>query len=145
LPSGEFLVLAGLTYARQLLPVLPVARPATGGCAFVGDRHQPGAARSGRAGQRPPAPDDAEEEGGNDTAEREGRLAPDASRREDQLGLVRRLDSFDPDADAANGMASPHPVQLAHPDHDVVICEAGCDGPAGAIVYLQKRQPRQVE
>jgi hypothetical protein len=104
---------------------------------------QPAAAEPGN--DLAPAPDDAEEEGGNDTAEREGRLAPDASRREDQLGLVRRLDSFDPDADAANGMASPHPVQLAHPDHDVVICEAGCDGPAGAIVYLQKRQPRQVE
>ena len=91
-----------------------------------------------------PAPDD-EEEGGNDTAEREGRRAPDTSRRDYQLGLVRRLDSFDPAADEANGAASPHPVQLAHPDHDVVICEAGCDGPAGAIVYLQKRQPRHVE
>jgi hypothetical protein len=91
-----------------------------------------------------PAPDD-EEEGGNDTAEREGRRAPDTSRRDYQLGLVRRLDSFDPAANEANGAASPHPVQLAHPDHDVVICEAGCDGPAGAIVYLQKRQPRHVE
>jgi hypothetical protein len=91
-----------------------------------------------------PAPDD-EEEGGNDTAEREGRRAPDTSRRDYQLGLVRRLDSFDPDADEASGAASPHPVQLAHPDHDVVICEAGCDGPAGAIVYLQKRRPRHVE
>ena len=103
---------------------------------------QPAAAEPGN--DLAPAPDD-EEEGGNDTAEREGRLAPDTSRRDYQLGLVRRLDSFDPDADEANGAASPHPVQLAHPDHDVVICEAGCDGPAGAIVYLQKRQPRHVE
>jgi hypothetical protein len=104
---------------------------------------QPAAAEPGN--DLAPAPDDEEEEGGNDTAEREGRRAPDTSRRDYQLGLVRRLDSFDPDADEANGAASPHPVQLAHPDHDVVICEAGCDGPAGAIVYLQKRQPRHVE
>jgi len=44
-----------------------------------------------------------------------------------------------------SGSKPPHPLQLACPDHDVVICEAGCDGPAGAIAYLQKREPRQVE
>ena len=62
---------------------------------------QPAAAGPGN--DLAPAPDDQDEEGGNDTAEREGRRAPDASRRRDQLGLVRRLDSFDPDADEANG------------------------------------------
>ena len=29
----------------------------------------------------------------------------------------------------------PIPCNLLYPDHDVVVCEAGCDGPAGAIVY----------
>ena len=92
-----------------------------------------------------PSPDDDEEEGGKDTAEREERSAPSAAHRDYQLGLVRRADGFDPDADETSGTQLPHPLQLAHPDHDVVVCEAGCDGPAGAIVYLQKRKARQVE
>src|SRR5262245_9799131 len=123
-----------------LLALLLAAAPVL---ATASSQAQPAAAEPGN--DLTPAPDDEDEEGGNEPAERAGRLAPDASRREDQLGLVRRRNSFDPDAEEANGTPSPHPVQLAHPDHDVVICEAGCDGPAGAIVYLQKRQPRQVE
>jgi hypothetical protein len=83
--------------------------------------------------------------GGNDTAERQERPAPSAARRDYQLGLVRRADGFDPDVDETSGSKPPHPLQLAYPDHDVVVCEAGCAGPAGAIVYLQKREPRQVE
>jgi hypothetical protein len=65
-------------------------------------------------------------------------------RRDYQLGCVRRADGFGPDADSS-GSKPPHPLQLAYPDHDVVVCEAGCDGPAGTIVYLQKRKPGQVE
>ncbi|HXE68680.1 MAG TPA: hypothetical protein VN523_04930 [Hyphomicrobiaceae bacterium] len=114
-------------------PLLPIAI----------SQAQPGAAEPGN--DMAPAPDDDEEEAGNDTAEREERPAPSATRRGDQLGLVRRADGFDPDADETSGTKPPHPLQLAHPDYDVVVCEAGCDGPAGAIVYLQKRQPRQVE
>ncbi len=92
-----------------------------------------------------PSPDDDEDEGGKDTAEREERSAPSAAHRDYQLGLVRRADGFDPDADETGGTQLPHPLQLAHPDHDVVVCEAGCDGPAGAIVDLPKRKVRQVE
>lgn len=62
-------------------------------------------------------------------------------RRDYQLGCARRADGFGPDADESSGSKPPHPLQLAYPDHDVVVCEAGCDGPADAIVYLQKRQP----
>jgi hypothetical protein len=58
---------------------------------------------------------------------------------------VRRADAFDAEADETGGTRPPHALQLAYPDHDVVVCEAGCDGPAGAIVYLQKRQPRRGE
>jgi hypothetical protein len=92
-----------------------------------------------------PSPDDDEEDGGNDTAEREERPTPGAARHDYQLGSVRRADGFEADAAESGASEASHPMQLAHPEHDVVVCEAGCDGPAGTIVYLQKRQPRQVE
>ena len=37
---------------------------------------------------------------------------------------------------------TPHPLQLANPDHDIAICEAGCNGPRGALVYMRRKPPR---
>jgi hypothetical protein len=55
-----------------------------------------------------------------------------------RLGDSRRIDAFDAVDDEGGRM--PHPAALAHPGHDVVVCEAGCDKTAGSIVYMQKRQ-----
>ena len=52
-------------------------------------------------------------------------------------GEVRRLDPFDAVDDAAR---TPHPAALAHPGDDVVVCEAGCDQSAGAVVYKKRRE-----
>ena len=62
-----------------------------------------------------------------------------------QLGLVRRADGFDPDADEAAVTATPHPLQLANPDHDIVVCEAGCNGPARRHRLHAEAEVRQVE
>lgn len=94
------------------------------------------------------SPDDDEEDGGNDTPERqdrEERPAPRAARHDDHLGSVRRADRIEAELEESRASEAPHAMQLAHPEHDVVVCEAGCDGPAGSIVYLQKRQPQQLE
>jgi hypothetical protein len=53
------------------------------------------------------------------------------------LGVSRRLDPSDAADDAPR---APHPAALAYPDHDVVVCEAGCDKTAGSVVYMKKRQ-----
>ena len=53
-------------------------------------------------------------------------------------GETRRIDPFDAvDDDVAR---TPHPAALAYPDQDVVVCEAGCDKTAGAIVFMKKRE-----
>jgi hypothetical protein len=56
-----------------------------------------------------------------------------------RLGDKRRLDPFD--ANDARPVQRPSPAAAANPDHDVVVCEAGCDGPPGEVVYKQKKQP----
>lgn len=53
-------------------------------------------------------------------------------------GDSRRVDQLDTADD--NGPLAPHPAALAHPDHDVIVCEAGCDQTPGSIVYMKKRQ-----
>jgi hypothetical protein len=55
-----------------------------------------------------------------------------------RVGDTRRIDPLDAvDDDAAR---TPHPAALAHPGHDVVVCEAGCDKTAGSIVFMKKRE-----
>ena len=55
-----------------------------------------------------------------------------------RVGETRRIDPFDAvDDDAAR---TPHPAALPYPEHDVVVCEAGCDKTAGAIVFMKKRE-----
>jgi hypothetical protein len=56
-----------------------------------------------------------------------------------RLGETRRIDPFD--ANDARPVPRPGPAATANPDHDVVTCEAGCDGAPGAVVYKQKKQP----
>ncbi len=56
-----------------------------------------------------------------------------------RLGDSRRPDPFDANDDRP--AQSPNPAAAANPDHDVVVCEAGCDGPRGEVVYKQKKQP----
>jgi len=55
-----------------------------------------------------------------------------------RMGDSRRPDLFDAAQDARP--PAPHPAALAHPDHDIVVCEAGCDKTAGSIVYMKKRE-----
>jgi|GEM_PF-2749665 len=44
------------------------------------------------------------------------------------------------DAAEAERELPPHPAAAAYPDHDVVVCEAGCDGPRGTVVYKRGKQ-----
>lgn len=56
-----------------------------------------------------------------------------------RLGEVRRMDAFDAVEDEGRRRA-PHPAAIDYPDHDVVVCEAGCDKTAGSIVYMKRRE-----
>lgn len=55
-----------------------------------------------------------------------------------RMGDIRRPDPFEAAVDVSQ--PAPHPAALAYPDHDVVVCEAGCDKTAGTIVYMKKRE-----
>ena len=50
-------------------------------------------------------------------------------------GASRRLDPFDADDAPARSTQAPP----TNPGSDVVVCEAGCDGPRGVVVYKQKK------
>ena len=54
-------------------------------------------------------------------------------------GGSRRADPFDASDAPSRSAQGPHPAAAALPGHDAVICEAGCDGPAGVVVYKQKK------
>jgi hypothetical protein len=54
-------------------------------------------------------------------------------------GESRRSDPFD-DLDQDGRPRASHPVAAAHPHHDIVVCEAGCDGSAGTIVFMKRRE-----
>jgi len=61
--------------------------------------------------------------------------AQEEAREENPLprqGASRRLDPFD--ADDAPTRSKPA-VAAASPGSNVVVCEAGCDGPRGTVVY----------
>ena len=64
--------------------------------------------------------------------------APEEAREENPLprqGASRRLDPFDADDVPARSKAAQPAVAAANPANDVVVCEAGCDGPRGVVVY----------
>ena len=46
-------------------------------------------------------------------------------------GASRRLDPFD----AVDAPSRSTTAAVANPANDVVVCEAGCDGPRGVVVY----------
>jgi hypothetical protein len=50
-------------------------------------------------------------------------------------GASRRLDPFDSDDAPSRSPA----VAASNPANDVVVCEAGCDGPRGVVVYQPKK------
>lgn len=104
-------------------------------CLWAGSALAQGASEMGLA----PGADDDDEEVGSDKVERED-PAPMRAAGGDPLGLVRRANADGLDWDEDSRPRPPHPAQLAHPDHDVVVCEAGCDGSPGSIVYLKKRE-----
>jgi hypothetical protein len=88
------------------------------------------------------APSDDDEHGVGDTPDRDGRQVTVEARRGKAYGAVRRGDGYDPDAEDGGRAGTLHPLQLANPDHDIAICEAGCNGPRGAIVYMRPKPPR---
>jgi hypothetical protein len=55
-----------------------------------------------------------------------------------RLGESRQPDPFDVNEE---GTLPPHPATAAYPNHDVVVCMAGCDGPGGTVVSKQRKQP----
>ena len=84
-----------------------------------------------------PTPPEKAPESKDDEAPPEEEYVPaDAPNR---LGQSRRMDPFDA-AEEPKAPGAPHPAIAAHPGHDVVVCEAGCDGPSGTIVYMQKKE-----
>ena len=65
--------------------------------------------------------------------------APEEAREENPLprqGASRRLDPFD--SDDAPSRSKPA-VAAANPGSNVVVCEAGCDGPRGTVVYRKQQ------
>ena len=50
-------------------------------------------------------------------------------------GASRRLDPFDSDDAPPRSPV----VAAANPANDVVVCEAGCDGPRGVVVYQKQK------
>ena len=113
---------------RAWLACLLLLLLATPGVSAVSARAQDAADRG-----LPPSADDADEEVGNDKAEREDPAPMRTAGGDQRLGLVRRADGDGPDWDEDSRPRAPHPQELAHPDHDVVVCEAGCDGSPGSI------------
>jgi hypothetical protein len=55
------------------------------------------------------------------------------------MGASRRLDPFDANDERPRSAQAPPPAAAANPGHDVVVCEAGCDGPRGAVVYKKEK------
>jgi hypothetical protein len=49
------------------------------------------------------------------------------------------MDAFDAVEDEGRRRV-PHPAAIDYPDHDVVVCEAGCDKTAGSIVFMKRRE-----
>jgi hypothetical protein len=78
------------------------------------------------------------------TEEPEPTETPEESSEEKPLplqGVSRRLDPFDANDAPTRSAQAPHSAAAAaHPGHDVVVCEAGCDGPPGTVVYKTKRE-----
>jgi hypothetical protein len=74
-----------------------------------------------------------------------GRRPPEEPDAEPQvpvkgLGAVRRPDPFDSTGAPPVAGANEAPP-AARPDHGNVICEAGCDGPRGSVVYKPGEPP----
>ncbi len=70
--------------------------------------------------------------------------APDANNPADganstppEKGAVVRARAEFGDPDPAKSMA--HPLAAAHPEHDVVICIAGCSRDADRVIYKRKK------
>jgi hypothetical protein len=77
------------------------------------------------------------------TEEPEATETPEESSEERPLplqGVTRRLDPFDANEAPIRSAQAPHSAAAAHPGHEVVVCEAGCDGPPGTVVYKTKRE-----
>ena len=53
-------------------------------------------------------------------------------------GASRRLDPFDSDEAPVRSRPGQPAVAAANPGSNVVVCEAGCDGPRGVVVYQKK-------
>ena len=68
--------------------------------------------------------------------------APEEAREENPLprqGASRSLDPFDDDDVPSRSKVAQPAVAAASPANDVVVCEAGCDGPRGVVVYQPKK------
>jgi hypothetical protein len=50
-------------------------------------------------------------------------------------GASRRLDPFDADDTPSRSKPASSSVAATNPGEGVVVCEAGCDGPRGMVVY----------
>ncbi len=97
------------------------------------------------SGVAPPVPPALADEAGDaeSDATMRGRRQPEEPAAEPQypvkpLGVVRRPDPFEAAGDPPPTGASGAPA-AARPDHGAVICEAGCDGPSGSVVYKSSK------
>jgi hypothetical protein len=115
---------------------LALALALTGGLVCVGENAgavQP--ATLAQAGREAPPDDGPSQPDEERSAPSEDEIpGPDVPPR---VGERRRIDPFD---DTDEGPRTPHPATLPYPGHDVVVCEAGCDKIAGAIVFMKRRE-----
>jgi len=120
----SFATIVSRTIALALLALAPA-----GGLAV---QAQPTGVVIAQAGDDEEDPDAVPRRRGVVTDEAE---AQEEAREENPLprqGASRRLDPFD--ADDAPTRSKPA-VAAASPGSNVVVCEAGCDGPRGTVVY----------
>jgi hypothetical protein len=83
------------------------------------------------------------DEEGDEVPRMRGRLVPEEPDAEPRLsvkrlGAIRRADPFEAAREPSPRAAIKGPA-AARPDQGNVVCEAGCDGPSGTIVYKPKQ------
>ncbi|WP_072396633.1 hypothetical protein [Hyphomicrobium sp. CS1GBMeth3] len=75
---------------------------------------------------------------------KEARAEPVSAARADTADYYTRRARTILDREKAR-LAKPHPLAAAHPDQDIVVCEAGCADGSGALVVFSRERPVATE
>jgi hypothetical protein len=140
------LLALGVAFAALMLPTAAAAQSDNAPRASRapdGDGPQDRAAQDRPGGgESAAAPEGQAGPGGKQPAE--SAKAPDNAATQDspsatppEKGAVVRVRADIDDPEPSKSV--PHPLAVAHPDHDVVICIAGCSRDADRVVYKRKK------